>query len=353
VSELDLTTSILLMGVLCTLYTMMGGLEAVIWTDVLQTFVLVGGAFVSLAFVLVSAEGGVAAMVRLATSKGKLFERVAWEGPLLSGTAVTIIVGSLFHNLFAYTASQDVVQRYVTTRDEATARRAIWLNGIMSVPAQAVFFCIGTALFAFYAWRPERLDPAMSTDAIFPFFIVHELPAGLAGLIVAGIFAASQSTLSSSMNSIATAYVTDVHRRLRPQATDAACLRLARAITLGTGVLGIGIALWIGGSGVRSAFEAFLSVIGLFGGPVSGLFALGIFSRRANGRGALMGAIVGAVTVYLLRTHVHFYAYAFTGVTVTMTVGYVASLVLPARPKDLAGLTLYTLARRTGGPSTP
>ena len=153
------------------------------------------------------------------------------------------------------------------------------------MPAQALFFAIGTALFVFYKPHPGRLDPTLPTDAIFPLFIVRELPAGVAGLIVAGIFAAAQSTLASSLNSVATAYVTDFHRRFRPGRPDAACLRLARWLTgvVGAGRHGGGACGWPR-SDIRSLWEAFLSVIGLFGGTISGLFVLG--SSAAAHRGA-------------------------------------------------------------------
>ncbi len=150
----------------------------------------------------------------------KFFENTDWSWNLMTGTAWTILLGSLFHNMFAYTASQDVVQRYITTKDEKTAAKAIWLNALISIPAQAIFFAIGTALFIFYKFNPEKLIDGISNDAIFPFFVVYEMPVGVAGLIVAGLFAAAQSSASSSMNSVATALVTDFHKRLRPGSSD-------------------------------------------------------------------------------------------------------------------------------------
>lgn len=243
VSDLDIQSCILVMGVLCVLYTVVGGIEAVIWTDVVQAFILMGGAVVSLLFLLSRVEGGVSETIRVATEGQHLFESVNWSWDLTVASGWVILIGCLFHNLLPYTASQDVVQRYVTTANEKTAARSIWLNAIVAVPAQAMFFAIGTALFVFYKQMPERLDVTLQNDAIFPYFVMSELPAGIAGLIVAGIFAASQSTLSSSMNSIATAYVTVVHRRLRPSLSDQACLRAARVVTVVVGMIGIGVAI--------------------------------------------------------------------------------------------------------------
>ena len=116
-----------------------------------------------------------------------------------------IIVGAIGQNISSYTADQAVVQRYMTTPDQKLAARSIWTNAILSIPATLLFFGIGSALFAFYHSHPDKLDPTITTDQIFPLFIATEMPVGLAGLIVAGIFAAAQSTVSTSMNSTATA----------------------------------------------------------------------------------------------------------------------------------------------------
>jgi Na+/proline symporter len=216
----------------------------------------------------------------------------------------------------------------------------------MSLPSAALFFGIGTALFAFYHQHPGRLAPDLpNASAIFPLFIVRELPVGIAGLVVAGIFAAAQSTLSSSMNSIATAYVTDFHRRFRPDASDAACLRLARLITLVVGAGATAAALLLAAlPREESIYGTFITVLGLCGGSLSGLFALGIFTRRATGTGALVGAFVSAAVVLLVwwLRPVNVFAYAVIGVLTCMVVGYVASLLLPRQPKPLGGLTVFT-----------
>jgi len=342
VANFDLTTCIVLMGALCILYTVAGGIEAVIWTDVAQSLVLMGGAVFGLVIAVLRIDGGVPAVFEQAAAQGKFFETLDWNWNLAAGTAWTVVLGSVFHNLFAYTASQDVVQRYFTTPDQKSAARAIWTNAVLVAPAQALFFAIGTVLFVYYRQHPERLDPVFQTDAIFPLFIVREMPVGIAGLVVAGIFAAAQSTLSSSLNSVATAYVTDVHRRLRVAASDRECLAVARLVTVLVGVAGMAAAWWIARSDVRSLFEAFLNVIGMFGGTISGLFILGIFPRRANGAGALAGALVSASVVWLVHPHVHFYWFAFTGIATCVVVGYLTSLGFPRANKDIAGLALGT-----------
>ena len=346
VANFDLTTCIVVMGVLCIVYTVAGGMEAVVWTDVAQTVVLMGGAVLGLVVAVQRIDGGLPAILAQASAQGKFFETVDWSWNIAAGTAWTVILGAVFHNLFAYTASQDVVQRYFTTPDQKSAARAIWTNFVLVVPSQALFFAIGTVLFVYYRQHPERLDPVFQTDAIFPLFIVREMPAGIAGLVVAGIFAAAQSTLSGSLNSVATAYVTDFHRRFRVAASDSECLRAARIATVLVGVVGMGAAVWIAHADVRSLFEAFLNVIGMFGGTISGLFVLGIFTRRANGPGALLGAATSAAAVWAVHTQIHFYWYAFTGIATCVVVGYVSSICFPRANKDVAGLCLGSPIRR-------
>lgn len=342
VANFSITACILIMGVLCIIYTVMGGMEAVVWTDVAQTAVLMGGAVFSLILIVGRVDGTPGELVATVVDGGKFLASVDWSWNLVSGTAWTIMLGSIFHNLFAYAASQDVVQRYFTTKDEATAARAIWTNALLAVPAQLLFFAIGSALYVYYRQQPSRLEPAFQTDAIFPLFIVREMPVGIAGLIIAAIFAAAQSTLSSSLNSVSAACVTDFYRRFRPGASEAAALRLARIITVVAGVLGVGTALWVAQADLRSLFEAFLGVIGLFGGTISGLFLLGVFTTRTSGAGAVIGALVSAGTVLAVRSHVHFYAYAATGIVSCVVVGYAASWLLPRDRRDLTGLTLHT-----------
>jgi Na+/proline symporter len=215
------------------------------------------------------------------------------------------------------------------------------------VPAQAVFFAIGTALFVFYKQQPAQLDVTLQNDAIFPFFIMSQLPAGVAGLIVAGIFAAAQSTLASSMNSVATIYVTDFHHRLRPNTSDQACLRLARWVTVLVGIAGTVAALLMAATDIRTIYSLVLEFMGLLGGTLSGLFVLGIFSRRASGKGALVGAILSAVIVFTVRlTHpLNVYAYAPIGLIACVAIGWLVSLAAPGAPRNIEGLTFRKVRR--------
>jgi SSS family transporter len=340
---------ILLMGVLCIIYCTMGGLQAVVWTDTIQTCVLLGGALISLALIISRVDGGVSGFISTAVSHNK-FQVINWDFSSMSfATAAlwVVVLGGITQNLVPYTSDMAIVQRYMSVRDMSSAKRAIWTNAIAVLPASLLFFGVGTALFVFYLHNPGRLDPGSKTDAIFPLFIARELPAGTAGLVVAGIFAAAQSTISTSMNSTSTALVTDFIRPLNLIQSERGYLRLARVSTFALGVLGTVLALLFASSNIRSLWDQFMKILGLFGGSMCGLFCLGIFTKRANGPGAIMGAVAGAAGVFLVEqyTDIHFLLYAFVGIMVCCLCGYFASAMFPASTKSIAGLTIHTLNR--------
>ena len=221
---------ILIMGLVSVVYSAMGGIEAVIWTDTVQTFVLLGGALLSVVLIVLSLDGGLATLFGTALVHGK-FHMIDWDFSAASRSAPVvwvIVLGGLFQHLASYTSDQAVIQRYMTTDTEKNAARAILVNGLMSVPACLLFFAVGTALFVYYRHFPQGLDPSFKADAIFPLFIATRMPPVAAELVVAGVFAAAQSTLSTSMNSLATTLVTDFARPLRACGTETGYLALAR-----------------------------------------------------------------------------------------------------------------------------
>jgi Na+/proline symporter len=296
-------------------------------------------------------------MLHIANRDDKLLQNLSFA---LSPTAPTfwvLLFGNAIGNLIQYTASQDVVQRYVTTPTERGAARAIWTNAAMSIPAGIVFFGLGTALYAFYTAHPQRLDPTLGNDAIYPLFMVRELPAGVAGLVVAGIFAAAQPT--SNLNSMATAVVTDFYDRFkRGSASDAARLRLAQTMTVFFGVVGTLAALALATFDILSIYDVYLSLVGLSGGVLAGLFALGIFSRRANGAGALIGAALGIVVLYVIQRHtrVSFLLYGAIGIISCFVLGYLASILTGgSRGGAPDGLTIHARAKGDGdtAPTSP
>jgi SSS family transporter len=332
---------IAVMGVLATVYTVLGGIEAVIWTDVLQVVVLLGGALVALGIIVVSVDGGVGEVFTVALANDKL--RLAnWNWDFTSEALIVILIGALFNNIVPYTTDQAVIQRYLTTSDERQARGAIWTNAVLTIPASLLFFAVGTALWVFYRSQPEALAPLQQGDQIFPWFIAQELPVGIAGLVIAGIFAAAMSSLDSGMNSVATACVTDFYRRFRPGALDHDCLKLARWLTVVLGVLGTGTAMLMALANIVSLWQFFFQVIGLLGGTLAGLFALGIFSRRAAGNHAWVGAVASAITLCIAYffTPVSGLLYAGIGASSCALCGYMASFIVPGQAQT-HGLTVF------------
>jgi SSS family solute:Na+ symporter len=215
------------------------------------------------------------------------------------------------------------VQRYFTAVDDRRAARSVWTNALLALPSTALFFAVGTALYAFYKARPEALDPTLPTDAVFAQFMVRQLPPGLGGLVVAGLFAAAQPT--AGLNSMATAWAVDFAQRKGV----AVSLRTGRRATAVAALLCTGLALAMTWMDVASAWDAFLSWLGLAGGLLAGLFALGMLDRRANARGAWVGVAAGVVALYVARAHLgwHFFTYAAVGVVACFGAGALASRI--------------------------
>lgn len=342
---------ILIMGLVSVVYSAMGGIEAVIWTDTVQTFVLLGGALLSVVLIVLSLDGGLATLFGTALAHGK-FHMIDWDFSAASRSAPVvwvIVLGGLFQHLASYTSDQAVIQRYMTTDTEKNAARAILVNGLMSVPACLLFFAVGTALFVYYRHFPQGLDPSFKADAIFPLFIATRMPPVAAGLVVAGVFAAAQSTLSTSMNSLATTLITDFARPLRACVTEAGYLALARGLTVLLGCVGTGIAILFVVADVFDIFSTYITILGLFMGVLCGMFMLGMCTRRATSAGCLCGAVLSAGIALWVAFRsgwgVHGYLYPAISVPLCVASGYVFSLLLGRQRKNLDGLTMFTLRK--------
>lgn len=347
--------SVLLMGVLSIAYCTIGGIEAVIWTDTIQTVVLLGGAVLALVWLFAGIDGGVTGFIASATESDKFkIANFHWDATSNQVAFWVIVVGAIAQNTSSYTADQAVVQRYMTTADQNLAARSIWTNAVLTIPATILFFGIGTALFAFYQSHPEKLDPTVTTDQVFPLFIASEMPVGLAGLIVAGIFAAAQSTVSTSMNSTSTTIVTDFLRPLNFCRSENAYLRAARVSTLLIGIVGTVLGLLFVNPDIKSLFDVFIKVIGLFMGVLGGLFVLGATTKKANATGATVGAFCGAVVMFCLWkfTAVNGYLYTACGIAVCVAAGYGTSLFTGRPANKLHGLTIFTLNTPSDGTPT-
>jgi Na+/proline symporter len=238
-----------------------------------------------------------------------------------------MLLGGIFAHITTYGTDQTMVQRYLTTKTQKEANQSVWTNAILTIPATIIFFFVGTALYAFYRAFPRELNPTFSNnDAIFPWYIASQLPAGISGLLIAGIFAAAMSSLSSSMNSAATAYSTDIHFRFG-WSKNSNQLKLARTATFVVGISGTLFAFLMATMDIQSLWDEFQKVLGLVIGSLGGVFLLGILSKKANSSGALVGIIVSIIIQVLVATcqPVHLIAYSATGVISCFIAGWVAS----------------------------
>jgi SSS family solute:Na+ symporter len=347
VTGINLYVCVVVAGVLCTIYTVMGGIEAVVWTDLLQAIVLFGGAICIFVVALTSTQGGIAGFWDIGMRAGKFHSaNLTWD--ITVSALWVIIVGEFFMKLVTYSSDQAVVQRYLTTKDEKTAIRSIWMNVAFAIPWWTLVFFLGAVLFTFYQTRPELLDPRLKADSIVPLFVAQRLPIGVAGLVIAGLFAATMSTVDSGMHSVATAVVRDFYCRLRPASSDRTNLLLARLVTALLGVFATLMALWMAGSEIRSIWDFFMKMLGLLTAGLGGLFALGVFTKRANGIGSLIGMVISALILYWVstQTRIHLFLYAAVGFLSCYIIGYLISLAIPYRQKDLAGLTIYDMGSR-------
>lgn len=331
VTGIDIFLCIVVVGVLSTAYTLIGGIEAVVWTDVVQVIILMGGAILSLVFMFVRIGDDFGVLATQAMDGGKL-TIANMDLALNQPTIWVVVVGGFFVNLVSYSTDQSLVQRYLTTKDEKSAAKSVWTNAWLVLPATVIFFGIGTALFMYYVKFPARLDPlTTSNDSIFPWFITNELAPGISGLLIAGLFSAAMSSLSSSINSISTAFTTDFFRRFLRNTTPHLDLKVARIASLLSGVLGIALALWMATSEILSLWDKFFEVLGLFTGGLGGVFLLGMLFRQAHGRGAVVGLIVSSIVQYVVSQYadVHPFLYVATGLFTCVAAGYLASLLIP------------------------
>ena len=295
----DIRLIIIVTGLSTTFYTFVGGIVGVIWTDAIQTVVLMVGALVCALLMVFGLPEGPGQLFRLAAEHDK-FSLGSFGASLAEPTFWVVLVYGVVINLQNFGGDQNYVQRYHTSRSEAETRKSVWLGSLLYVPLSALFFFIGTALFAYYTTHPDALpeiyrDPARS-DSVFPWFIVSVLPPGITGLLVASIFAAAMSTISSSLNSTSTIFLNDYYLRyFRREAGESQKMKALYLSTIVAGIIGTGLALAM--INVRSALDTWWMLAGVFGGGMLGLFLLGFLSRRAGPPAALAAVTVGVLVI--------------------------------------------------------
>ncbi len=338
----DVVWCILLMGVVTIAYTALGGMKAVIWTDFVQLFVMFGGALFAIGYIVLSLDGGVGEFLSVAVPEGKM-KLLDWSWDLTEATVWGFIFLVLFDVVLTFPKDQVLMQRVLSTSSAREAKRSVWMFAAIMVPGGFLFYFIGTALFVFYRSNPERMDPLMQIDATFPLFIASELPVGVTGLIIAGILAASMSTLSSIMNSVATLASVDFYEKRVRKPNPLTSVRFAELMTVVTGLIGIGAAWLLSRYDIHSLFDVSIELAGLLGGGFAGAYTLGMFTRRANWQGVSIGiaSAIALTTFAWTLDLVHPYFYLAISILICIVVGYLASLLFPPPAQSLKGLTIY------------
>ncbi|MCB1019290.1 MAG: sodium/solute symporter [Acidobacteria bacterium] len=284
-------------GALTTLYTTLGGIRAVIWTDALQMVVLTAGIVLALWLVITRVEGGFGGIVSTAMAAGKM-HFFDWSlDPTVEFTVWNGIVGGTFYLVSQYAVDQAEIQRFLTTKSVSGCRRAMVWSLLANAVLGVVLFFVGTALWVFY--QQHAPGEAIQPDRVFPKFILEEIPAGLRGLLIAGVFAAAMSTVSSILNSLAAVVVRDLRTFREDDAHTG--MAWARYATFAAGAGATALSLYTAQLG--NVLVAAGKIRGFFGGVLVGLFLLGMLSRRATGFGAFWGVIVGFVGVSLMAAY--------------------------------------------------
>ena len=343
VIDIDVNVAIVAVTVITILYCTLGGIEAVIWSDVIQSFIMIGGTFLIVVLLIAGTDGGFAGFIEIGQQAGK-FRLLDFTFDLQAPVFWVVLIGGLVANLSSYTSDQCVVQRYMTTKDERSAAKSILFNSVLSFVNCGIFFLIGTALFTYYHSHPEMLDVTMpKNDSVFPIYIATGMPVGISGLILAAVAAATMSTLSSNLNSSATAVTTDFYVRLFKNVNESRKMRCGQIVTVVGGVLGGGFALVLANMQVYSMYDQFQRFLGVLTGGLACLFFMGIFMKRVNGTGAIIGLIANYVVCIGLDQSTlpwkpHLLLFGAIGMVTCLVVATVTSLLFPGDEKNLKGL---------------
>src|SRR5438552_13670099 len=328
--------SIIIVGVLTLIYTFEGGIAAVIWTDLIQLIIYIGGSLVAAYMLLTLVPGGWNEIYAQGAAAGK-FQLFSFNWSLgLPFTFWAGVFGGTFLTMASHGTDPLLVQRLLTCKDQRDSQKAIILSGFVVLFQFALFLTIGVMLFAYYKYFP--LSTAIATnDEIFPKFIVERLPHGISGLVIAAIFAAAMSNLSGSLNSLASTTVLDFYKPLiRPDASDESLLKLSRWLTATWGIVLIAIAIFARNWG--SVFTVGLTMASLVYGTMLVAFLLGVLTKKANSVGVVTGMITSMASMLFIRIYLDlaWTWYVITGTIICLFVGYLVSSIFSESQKPAA-----------------
>lgn len=294
----DMRLIIVITGISVMIYSILGGIKAVIWTDAIQAIILIIGAVVTLGILMYSLPEGPVQYFEIAVAHDK-FNLGSLGLSLTESTFWVVFFYGLFINLQNYGIDQNYIQRYMSARNEKEAISSAFGGGLLYIPVSLLFFMIGTGLFVYYQVFPDLLPvefrEAGMSDSVFPYFIVNGLPVGITGLLIASIFSAGMSTISTSLNSGATVILNDFYRRYKKNVGEKESVKVLYFASGLICVLGVLISFYI--IQVESALEIWWNLAGIFSGGMLGLFLLGYFARKVTNAPAVIGVILGLIVI--------------------------------------------------------
>jgi Na+/proline symporter len=354
---------ILVLGILVTLYTMLGGIQAVIWNDVIQFCIMFGGLGATVWIALTHVPGGLSEIWVAATTAGKFSLGAAPAEPGVLGylkqilmqpiTLPALVITMVLGRMASYTSDQVMVQRFQTTKSLADSRRAYVVNAAGDALWMFGLSFVGLALLAYF--RHHELPPEYATDKILPFFMAQAFPTGAIGLVIAAILAASLSSIDSAINSCTTVVVVDLYNRFTSGPNSRAALAAedgrgqVRVSRIATAVLGLaGTVLAMNVSRIGTLLEIANKLINAFSGPLFGLYLLAMFSRSATSRSVLAGGVVGTFVSYFVayRTSISFLWPSAFGLAATILTSLVIAQIARGATKDRApDLTWYRVMK--------
>ena len=327
---ININILIIIMGIIAIVYSYGGGLKSVLWTDFIQGLVLIAGVVFTLIYLVFSIDGGIGTIfTTLQNGKFLAPNEVIFDPNILKSSVFIILVGAGINTFSSYISSQDVVQRFTTTTDIKELRKMTFGNGFLSIGTTTVIYLIGTALFVFYHQNPHLLQ-TVHQDQIFASFIVYQLPIGISGILIAAIYAASQSTLSTGLNSVATSWVLDIQGCFSKQISIEKQTQVAKWVSLGVGIVSIIVAMILANGEIKSAYEWFNSFMGLVLGVLAGIFVLGVINKKATKLGAYVGFIISAIVVINLKyshPEVTSWSYSIVTIATSCVIGFVVSYI--------------------------
>lgn len=354
-------TVILIIGILVIIITMIGGIEAVIWLDVIQGILLIAGGLISLFVIVFSTEGGLPAIWHVAAENGRIgFGPFDLEFVHL--TFFVMALNGIFYAIQKYGTDQTIVQRYLTAKSDRDAVKASLIGVLLSVPVWALFMFIGTALFAYFKISGDPLPMDIKPDEVFPYFIMTRLPVGVIGVILSALIAAAFSSLDSDLNCLSAICTEDYYMRWRPDSTEKQQMFMSRLFIVLAGIGAILVALLYVRSEGKGVLAIVFTLYAIFSGGIAGMFLLGIFSKRANRQGVYIGIAASVLfTFWALLTSTpiglagkeklildlgnfnftqHKYMIGVYSHVVLFVVGFIASLFFRAKPVE-ESLTYY------------